>query len=69
MFFSIFFSIMIYPRRSDIVPCAIQLLDYHSFVVSFEVEKGQSSKFVLLWQDYFCFSESFAEVIFFRPEW
>ena len=66
IFFSIFFSIMIYLRRSDIVPCAIQLLDYHSFVVSFEVEKCQSSKFVLLLQDYFCFSESSAEVIFLR---
>ena len=38
-----------------VIPC----LDYHSFVVSFEIGKCESSNFALLFQDCFSYSGSF----------
>ena len=35
-------------------------LDYSSFVISFEIGKCEFYKFVVLFQDYFGYSESFA---------
>ena len=63
IFFFICFSIMVYHRILNIVLCAVlvvypvpRYLDYYSFVVNFEIEKCESSNFVLF-QDNFGNSE------------